>query len=180
MTRSADAVRPSGELVPKTPPMEDDAWKLLLDHIEGFTRKANHNKREALFFFVVVVATTLVTPIFIAYGEGQWFGKIVPSFCSLLATGATAWLQLRKPQQLWTLYRTAQRKLEDHRTRFQFRLHPYDVAEEPERVLAKWVAEIAFDVHEQWVPLVPAPEHLNWTEKTRNDSGVLGEGRPRK
>jgi hypothetical protein len=128
--------------------------------IIGLTRKADHNKREALWTFMTVIATTLATPVFVTLGPGVFLGKVVPSVLSLLAAGCTAWLQQRKPQQLWTMYRTAQRELEDHQTRHRFALFPYDGLADPDRVLAERVAEIALNLHHQWAPLVPNPDSL--------------------
>jgi len=64
----------------------------------GFEAKANHNKRESLGMFILVIVCTLVAPLFVTLGDGLWLGKVVPSVLSLLAAGATSWLQLRKPQ----------------------------------------------------------------------------------
>src|SRR5829696_1738539 len=86
--------------------------------IRGFSTKADKKKIEAVACFLLVITSTLSAPLFVTLGTGVLWGKVVPSALSLAAAGATAWLQLRKPQQLWTMYRSAQRELEDHRTRF--------------------------------------------------------------
>lgn len=130
------------------------------DTIHGLATKADHNKREALYSFVTVIVATLATPLFVTLGEGLFWGKIVPSSLSLLAAASTAWLQLRKPQQLWAIYRTAQRELEDQQTRHRFQLGPYDEAVDADKELAKRVAEIALRVHHQWLPMIPNPDNL--------------------
>jgi SMODS and SLOG-associating 2TM effector domain 1 len=118
--------------------------------IGGVKRKADHNKREALWAFIAVIATTLSTPVFVTLGPGVFWGKVVPSVFSLAAAGCTAWLQLRKPQQLWAMYRTAQRELEDHQTRHRFALAPYEGIAAPDKMLAERVAEVAMGLHQQW------------------------------
>lgn len=128
--------------------------------IDGLKRKSDHNKREALWTFIAVIVTTLSTPMFVTLGSGVFWGKVVPSVLSLAAAGCTAWLQQRKPQQLWAMYRTAQRELEDHLTRHRFALAPYEEAGAPDKMLAERVAEIALGLHYQWVPLVPNPDGL--------------------
>lgn len=138
--------------------------------IAGMKTKADHNKREALLCFLLVIGASLVAPLFVTLGEGLWLGKIVPSALSLLAAGATAWLQLRKPQQLWTIYRSAQRELEDCAARYQYQIDDFAEAGTRDKRLAKQVADIALGVHHQWVPLVPNPEKLLLGEKPKKDS----------
>ena len=79
---------------------------------------------------------------------------------SASATGLTAWLQLRKPQQLWALYRTAQRELEDHQTRYQHRLDAYGAEADRHKILVENAADIAIDLHYDWLPVVPTVQQL--------------------
>jgi len=131
----------------------------------GFAKKADHNKRESLICFGATVFCTLVAPLFVTLGDGILWGKVVPSALSLLATASTAWLQLRKPQQLWALYRDCQRRIEDHQTRYRYRIGEYKDDEERDRTLADNVRQIAWSAHERWVPLVPSPEALGHPSK---------------
>src|SRR5688572_13580665 len=77
----------------------------------GFKAKAAHNKAESLFCFSIVVFATSATTLFVTLGQGYWFGKVIPAVLSAAATAATAWLQLRRPQHLWELYRGIQREI---------------------------------------------------------------------
>lgn len=129
-------------------------------NIREMKRKADHNKREALWSFISVISTTLTTPVLVTLGTGMFLSKVAPSALSLAAAGFTAWLQQRKPQQLWVIYRTAQRDLEDHLTRYRYGLVPYQEAIAPDKMLAERVAEIALSVHQQWLPLIPNPDGL--------------------
>ena len=147
--------------------MSEDPVKFAQDTISSFKEKADHNKSESLACFILVVACSLVSPLFVTLGEGVLWGKIVPSLLSLSAAGSTAWLQLRKPQNLWSLYRDCQRRLEDHLYRFEYRLHEYSV-DEPVRaqLLADAVRKVAWDAHERWLPLVPTPEAIGTTTRS--------------
>lgn len=145
----------------------EDPLTFCLRYIETFKKKADHNKNESLNCFVLVIVSTLAAPVFLMLGNGWFFEKLLPSCLSLLAAGATAWIQLRKPQQLWAMYRDAQRQLEDHKTRFSYKLPPYSEQEYPEKLLVGKVAEIALDVHYQWMPLVPSPDYLPQLESLR-------------
>lgn len=140
----------------------------------GFARKADHNKRESLICFGATVCCTLFAPLFVTLGEGILLGKIVPSVLSLLAAGSTAWLQLRKPQQLWALYRDCQRRIEDHQTRYRYHLGEYLDDAERNRTLADNVRQIAWTAHEQWVPLVPSPEAL--VDPSKKHPRLISEG----
>lgn len=129
---------------------------------EGFKRKADHNKTESLACFIAVISFTLVAPLFVTLGEGTLFGKVVPSVLSLCAAACTAWIQLRKPQTLWALYRDCQRRIEDALTQYDYSTGRYAVdAEEKERLLADSVRQVAWKAHEQWLPLVPTPDAIN-------------------
>ncbi|SRR5258708_1961456 len=90
----------------------------------GLREKADHNKRESQISFYAVICFTLAAPLFVTMGEGWLWGKLVPATLSVIAAGATAWLQLRKPQRLWAIYRRAQRELEREKPHTIFNLAP--------------------------------------------------------
>ena len=139
---------------------EGSAVEFCQKAIKHFEEKANHNKNEALWFFMVIISSTLSVPMFITLGQGLLFGKILPSLLSLVAAGATSWLQLRKPQQLWATYRTAQRQLEDRYAKYRFKIAKYAENRDPDKMLAEDVAEIKLNTHQQWVSLIPNPDSL--------------------
>lgn len=158
--------------------MPSDPNTLALDTIAGFKRKADHNKNESLVCFIVVVACSLISPLFVTLGDGVLWGKIIPSVLSLSAAGSTAWLQLRKPQNLWSLYRDCQRRIEDHLYKYDHRLAEYEATDvERSKLLADIVRSVAWDAHQRWLPLVPTPEAIGSsstqqaTLQTNNDSG---------
>lgn len=125
-----------------------------------FASKADHNKRESLGYFILVIVSTLAVSAFVAFGEHKITSKVIPLCLSLVATAASTWLQFRKPHQLWAIYRTAQRYIESHMVRFRFEIDEYGDAQGREKLLAKRVAQIALAAHELWVPLIPSPEGL--------------------
>jgi hypothetical protein len=127
---------------------------------KGLREKANHNKQESQIGFFSIICFTLTAPLFVTMGEGWFWGKLLPAILSVLAGGATAWLQLRKPQRLWAIYRRAQRELEREKAAYDFGLNPYGEATGRDKMLAAKVSEIAFRVHEQWEGLVPEPDTL--------------------
>jgi SMODS and SLOG-associating 2TM effector domain 1 len=127
---------------------------------KGFREKANHNKHESNIVFFGIICFTLAAPLFVTMGEGWLCGKAIPATLSVLAAGATSWLQIRKPQRLWSIYRRAQRELEREKAAYDFHFGDYENEAVREKTLAKRVSEIAFRVHEQWEGLVPEPDAL--------------------
>jgi hypothetical protein len=135
-----------------------------------FARKADHNKAESLAGFLFVILGTLAVSGFVAFGTGEFLAKIIPVCLSLLVTAASTWLHFRRPHQLWAVYRSAQRYIENHQVKHRFDVDEYERATDKDRVLARSVAAIALSAHELWVPLVPSPEGL---EQLRSPSPSL-------
>ena len=127
---------------------------------KGLREKANHNKGESQIGFYSIICFTLAAPLFVTMGEGWFWGKLVPAVLSVFAAGATAWLQIRKPQRLWAIYRRAQRELEREKAAYDFGLDAYSETTGRDKMLVSRVSEIAFRVHEQWEGLVPEPDTL--------------------
>lgn len=127
---------------------------------KGMREKANHNKNEAQICFSTIIGCTLLAPLFVTLGDGLILSKIVPSVLSVTAGGLTSWLQLRKPQRLWVLYRRAQRELEEQKANFDFKDGDFADTAEGDRLLARKVTHIARWVHDSWEGLVPEPEML--------------------
>lgn len=135
---------------------------------KGFKSKADHNKTESLLCFTLILVTSLSAPLFITLGEGWLLGKAVPSALSVVAAGLTSWLQLRKPQKLWSMYRGAQRLIEDHITRYNFNIGDYKTHSEPDSLLAEKIAEIALNAHNEWVSVIPTPETFSLKGELKN------------
>ncbi|MFA9283613.1 SLATT domain-containing protein [Comamonas sp. SY3] len=139
--------------------MKNDAICLAETAIDHYKKKANHNKNESLFCFSIIVLFSLLSPMFVMLGKDIIFGKIVPSSLSLMVAASSAWLQLRKPQHLWSIYRDSQRKIEDVLCKYNFFLGDFNVAEaERNRLLAEHTRAINWETHTRWLPLVPSPD----------------------
>lgn len=136
---------------------------------KAFKDKADHNKNESLMCFTLILISSLSAPLFITLGKGDLLAKIVPSILSVIAAGLTSWLQLRKPQKLWSMYRGSQRLIEDHITKYKFKIGDYKDYEAPESLLAEKVAEIALNAHNEWTTVIPTPETLSLKEVTSNE-----------
>lgn len=151
--------------------VEIDPIQFCIDKINEIDKKADHNKDEALRAFKLVMVSTLSAPMFVAFGDGIIWGKIIPSCLSLMAAMATAWLQLRKPQQLWAIYRTAHRELEYELNMYKFNSGDYENLSEPHKLLVSRSCDIGLDVHNKWLGLVPSPESLNAVKPQTEGTG---------
>ncbi len=147
--------------------------------INSFKSKATHNKNESICFFWVSMGGALLAPLFVTLGEdianflGNYgsvflFSKLIPSILSIAVAFSTAWLQLRKPQQLWALYRTSQRELENCLSEFQYKINDFENCTDTEKLLAQKVSKIALAAHYDWLPMVPNPENLSTPSATGN------------
>lgn len=127
---------------------------------DNMRNKADHNKLESQTCLVLIIVCTLSAPLFVTLGQSVLFGKIVPSVLSLMAAALTSWMQVRKPQKLWSIYRTAQRRLETEKVQYDLNDGDYPSNERPDLLLARRVSEVSNWAHEQWMGLVPEPEIL--------------------
>jgi hypothetical protein len=152
--------------------MPDDVLKLAESAIAEFKSKADHNKSESLFCFIVVVTFSLTSPLFVTLAEGVFWAKVFPSVLSLSVAASTAWLQLRKPQSLWSIYRDSQRQIEDGLCKYHYRLAEFDASEEERcRLLAEVVRAVAWDSHQKWLSLVPKSDAVGSDGKAQLSIG---------
>ncbi|TXM66566.1 DUF4231 domain-containing protein [Methylobacterium sp. WL69] len=142
----------------------EDKFDSVLDYYKsmrkGMREKANQNKLESQLSFTTIIACTLLAPLLVTLGDGIFLSKVVPSLLSVTAGGLTSWLQLRKPQRLWVLYRRAQRELEEQKANFDFKDGDFADTAEADKLLARKITQIACWVHNSWEGLVPEPEML--------------------
>lgn len=132
------------------------------EQVEHFKKKANHNKRESLWYFRITMISTLSAPLLVGLGEGVFLAKVLPSILSAIAAFCSAWLQLRKPNELWSIYLNAQRQIEVQITHFDFNVAEYREleAEKCNELLALNVSQLVLNTNSQWVKNVPSPSNL--------------------
>ena len=128
------------------------------DKINKMEKKANHNKKETLWSFRIIMFSALAVPLFISFGYNEVLSKVAPSILSAISAFTTAWVQLRKPNQLWSLYRTSQRELENELDLYKFNSQKYCNAENKEQLLIEEFSSKYYKVNEQWKKLVPKTE----------------------
>lgn len=128
--------------------------------------KADHNKMEYLWSFKIVMVLTLSTPILINISDHWVLSKLLPSVFASIASFLTAWIKFRKPESLWALYRSSQRKMENEIRFYQHGIAPYDCASASKALITN-VTEIMNNTHSGWEKLVP---NLDNTSMSRCNS----------
>lgn len=140
--------------------MSNNNAVIICEKLAGdLAKKASHNKAESLWSFKLTMILTLLTPIFITTSDDWLWGKLVPSVCAALASFLTAWIKLRKPESLWSLYRTGQRQIEKELRYYKSGITPYN-GNESDKKLVENVSNIFDKTHAGWLKLVPNAEDL--------------------
>ncbi|QXB77171.1 DUF4231 domain-containing protein [Enterobacter asburiae] len=148
--------------------LDQESRNLALAEVTHFSSKADHNKNESLFFFSAALFGSLLTPMFFTLGDSVLYSKIIPSLLSALSAFSISWLQLRKPQQLWYLYRSCQREIENLIMKYDYGIVPFDNAEckNAQNFIAQLIL-VKEKSHAYWSKLTPSPESIT----SSNNSG---------
>lgn len=137
--------------------IQSNARQYGIEQLTHFKDKASHNKFESLWCFRLIMICTLSAPLFVSLADDFWLSKVAPSVLSAIAAFATAWLQLRKPQELWSIYRSAEREIEIQITHHEFKSGNYKDLEEKlaDQLLVEKVSSIKLTTHVNWTKKVP-------------------------
>ncbi|EMI7380071.1 DUF4231 domain-containing protein [Salmonella enterica] len=147
--------------------LDQESRNLALNEAAHFSSKADHNKNESLFFFSAALFGSLLTPIFFTLGDSVLYSKIIPSLLSALSAFSVSWLQLRKPQQLWHLYRSCQREIENLILKYDYGIVPFNNSDC--KSIQNFIAQLIIikeKSHANWSKLTPSPESI-----TSSDNG---------
>ncbi|MBF4390728.1 DUF4231 domain-containing protein, partial [Vibrio anguillarum] len=141
----------------------DSVDSYALAQAKHYQKKADHNKFESIWCFRGVMICSLLAPLFVSFGEGIWLSKVVPSGLSAIAAFSTAWIQLRKPQTLWTVYRTAQRRIETALIHYRYKTDAYEDLPDTvaDKLLISEVTSFASEAHNMWTKAVPDTNSLS-------------------
>lgn len=146
----------------------DDARRFAQMWIDHFGDKARASKRKSLASSLVVIVATLLVPLLVSYGQGDWLAKVVPSVLSAGAAGVTAWLQFRGFSEKWRLYRTTERQIEAELAAFDYRFGDYAGLgdEVATRRLAERVTAIQLHTNDGWAAIVEQGKQPSAEEST--------------
>ncbi len=127
----------------------------------GIKKKADGNRLQSTFLFITVLAVTVFSPILILMSLGDLYSRFLPAILTACAAFATGWLQLRKPQERWVLYRTAQREIEFEIDQYIYGNGNYEKENDKDAVLAGRVSKRALNLHYEWAPMIPSASELD-------------------
>lgn len=133
----------------------------------GIKTKSDANKRISTFLFFIVLFATVITPLLILISDNFYISKVLPAFLSASAALSSYWIQLRKPHERWSLYRTAQREIESELTKYRYSVDEYG-ADNSGVLLVKKVNELALKLHYDWVPMVPTTKEIQSIKYAEN------------
>ncbi len=144
-----------------------------LDYAEktkkGIEEKADENKSLSTRLFLIILISTVISPILILLPFGDVYSKYLPALMTASAALASYWLQLRKPQDRWVIYRGAQREIEYQIDQYNFGNDEYGKADDKEKLLADRVSKRALQLHYEWVPFAPKAEEIEKLLKGEKD-----------
>lgn len=140
--------------------------QLCREFINDFSRKAEHNKKESIICIWLTIGGALIAPFFVTLGTdlakiiglddlSVIFNKIIPTIISISVAIAATWLQVRKPQQLWAIYRTAQRNIEHQLYKYKYNVKPFEDPKKSEKRLIEIIIKIRNETHNSWLTLIP-------------------------
>ena len=142
-------------------PAAENAYEYAQRTVKGITEKAKSNKKVSQRLFVVILVATSISPVLIFLPFCDLISKGLPAFLSVSAAIASGWIQLRKPEERWILYRTAQRELEFQIDQYIHNIGEYEDPDKKDAVLADKVSQRALQLHYEWVPIVPRADKIN-------------------
>lgn len=127
---------------------------------KGIERKSDKNKNLTDLLIFTVLASTVFSPLLIFAPFEEPWSKLLPAGLSALAALSTGWLQVRRPQERWAMYRTAQREIEFEIAQFVYGNGEYSDPANKDQILADKVSKRALRLNYEWLPVVPKTDDL--------------------
>ena len=103
----------------------------------------------------MLTAATALIPVFIGLASNFWLGRVVPSVFAALAAIGTAWVQIERPHERWSLYRRYHRAFQMDRILYVNGVDPYN-RDDRDTVLIERLTLGQMELHDEWAGLLPA------------------------
>jgi hypothetical protein len=126
----------------------------------GIKEKADVNKKGSTALFLGLLIPTAISPILILLPFDGFIFRIIPATITAIAAICSAWMQLRKPQERWVIYRTAQREIEYEIDQYTSRINDYK-GEDRDEILADRISKRALQLHYEWIPIFPKTNDIS-------------------
>ncbi len=129
------------------PSQEPPAWARVQDQIAWYDAKSQLNQRWFKGLKVCQIVTAAAIPVAASVSAPLWLVGGGGAFIVVLE----GLQQLQQYQQNWTTYRATCEQLKHEQFLFMARAGPYDVAPNPEALLAERVESFVSQEHAAWV-----------------------------
>jgi hypothetical protein len=105
----------------------------LTDQTNWYERKANENKSKFHIFQSIIIIASVIIPIINLINFAPFEIRIISSILGGTVTGITAFIQLKKYQENWLLYRATEENLKKEKYLFLYDAGPYSDAKDDNR-----------------------------------------------
>jgi hypothetical protein len=105
----------------------------LSEQMKWYETKANENKSRFHIFQTIIVIASVIIPIINLINFAPFEIRIVSSILGGTVTGITAFIQLKKYQENWLLYRATEENLKKEKYLFLYDAGPYSDAKDDNR-----------------------------------------------
>lgn len=132
--------------------------------------KADRNKRRARWATLALAGSTVLIPVTIVVSGRYfdfWLGKVAPSILAAITALVTAWVQIERPHERWSLFRRYQRLLEGDELLYKTHAPPFN-GEDRDTDFAATLARRQMDLHDEWAGLLPRSSDVSGLVGTRN------------
>ena len=125
--------------------------------------KADNNRLRARLAIFGMAAASSAIPFFLLIGGDDFLlAKAVPAGLAAIGSLGAVVIQFEKYHERWALYRRYQRILEGEELLYRFEVEPYvGSTEERNSLLAKRLAQLQIDLHDEWAGLVPRSHEVS-------------------
>ena len=132
---------------------QDTFEKYLIERYQNqvtwYDKKSIHNQKWAKRYRVAIIVIAAITPVLAAL-ELKWL-TIISSALVAVMVGV---LQYCKFDEHWHNYRMTCETLKKEKVLFDYRISPYDKAEEPKGLFIERVESLISKEHTRWIQLV--------------------------
>jgi hypothetical protein len=140
MEANMEAAQPNAN--PASANLGEYLEKRLLPQIAWYKSRAREGRKRYLTYSMVQLIGAAVVPFFNAYGCEFRVLLYTSSICAILSAIFTGLISIRRPQEDWIRYRHASNVLDGLRSRYQYRVEPFNGPDAEQRLVTLAEEEI--------------------------------------
>src|SRR5215204_5290291 len=105
----------------------------LTGQMKWYESKANENKSRFQIFQTIIIIASVIIPLINLIESAPFEIRVISSILGGTVTGVTAFIQLKKYQENWLLYRATEENLKKEKYLFLYDAGPYSDAKDDNR-----------------------------------------------